>query len=75
MIRTLCSTVVHTRVLIMLLVILACWCCCVYQTREEAQVLNSCRAKVKARGLPMTVFDAEFQFDHNKLTFFYQADK
>jgi PSP1 C-terminal conserved region len=23
----------------------------------------------------MTVFDAEFQFDHNKLTFFYQADK
>jgi cell fate regulator YaaT (PSP1 superfamily) len=46
-----------------------------YQTREEAQVLSSCRAKVKARGLPMTVFDAEFQFDHNKLTFFYQADK
>ena len=41
---------------------------------EEDELLKICRAKVKTRGLPMTVCDAEYQFDRNKLTFFFEAD-
>ncbi|KAF0685932.1 Aste57867_22250 [Aphanomyces stellatus] len=42
---------------------------------EEAMVLDVCRDKVRQRGLPMQVIDAEFQFDRHKLTFFFQADR
>ena len=42
--------------------------------KDEDELLKICRAKVKQRGLPMTVVDAEYQFDRNKLIFFFQAD-
>jgi hypothetical protein len=41
---------------------------------EEDELLKICRTKVRQRGLPMTVVDAEYQFDRNKLTFFFQAE-
>lgn len=41
---------------------------------EEDELLKICRTKVKSRDLPMTVCDAEYQFDRNKLTFFFEAE-
>lgn len=42
---------------------------------EELKTLQVCREKVAARKLPMEIRDAEYQFDHHKLTFFFEADK
>jgi len=41
---------------------------------EEEELLKVCRAKVRQRGMPMHVVDAEYQFDRHKLTFFFEAD-
>lgn len=41
---------------------------------EEEELLKICSTKVRQRGLPMSVVDAEYQFDRNKLTFFFQAE-
>jgi hypothetical protein len=41
---------------------------------EEEELLKVCRAKVRQRGLPMHVVDAEYQFDRHKLTFFFEAE-
>jgi len=41
---------------------------------EEEELLKICCTKVRQRGLPMSVVDAEYQFDRNKLTFFFQAE-
>lgn len=41
---------------------------------EEEELLNICRTKVRQRGLPMHVVDAEYQFDRHKLTFFFEAE-
>jgi PSP1 C-terminal conserved region len=41
---------------------------------EEEELLNVCRTKVRQRGLPMRVVDAEYQFDRHKLTFFFEAE-
>jgi len=41
---------------------------------EEEELLQICRAKVRQRGLPMHVVDAEYQFDRHKLTFFFEAE-
>jgi len=41
---------------------------------EEDELLKICRNKVKQRGLSMNVVDAEYQFDRNKLTFFFEAE-
>ena len=41
---------------------------------EEEELLKVCRAKVRQRGLPMNVVDAEYQFDRHKLTFFFEAE-
>ena len=43
--------------------------------QDESEVLDICRSKVKERALPMNVIEAEYQFDRNKLTFFFEADK
>jgi PSP1 C-terminal conserved region len=40
---------------------------------EEEELLKICRTKVRQRGLPMNVVDAEYQFDRHKLTFFFEA--
>jgi len=42
---------------------------------EEADILQVCKRKVIERQLPMNVIDAEYQFDHHKLTFFFEADR
>ena len=41
--------------------------------KDEDDILNQCKTKAKQRGLTMNVIDAEYQFDRNKLTFFFQA--
>jgi cell fate regulator YaaT (PSP1 superfamily) len=41
---------------------------------EEEELLHVCRTKVRQRGLPMHVVDAEYQFDRHKLTFFFEAE-
>lgn len=41
---------------------------------EEDELLRVCRMKVRQRGLPMNVVDAEYQFDRHKLTFFFEAE-
>lgn len=41
---------------------------------EEEELLKVCCTKVQQRGLPMSVVDAEYQYDRNKLTFFFQAE-
>lgn len=41
---------------------------------EEEELMKICSTKVRQRGLPMSVVDAEYQFDRNKLTFFFQAE-
>ncbi|OQR92503.1 hypothetical protein ACHHYP_03643 [Achlya hypogyna] len=45
------------------------------QHKEEQEVLQVCRSKVRQRMLPMNVIDAEYQFDRHKLTFFFEADR
>lgn len=42
--------------------------------KEEDDLLQMCRAKTLQRALPMNVVDAEYQFDRNKLTFFFEAE-
>lgn len=42
--------------------------------KEEEELLKICCTKVRQRGLPMSVVDAEYQYDRNKLTFFFQAE-
>jgi hypothetical protein len=41
---------------------------------DEEELLKICRTKAHQRGLPMTVVDAEYQFDRHKLTFFFEAE-
>ena len=41
---------------------------------EEDELLKICTNKARQRGLPMTLVDAEYQFDRNKLTFFFEAE-
>lgn len=38
-------------------------------------MFQTIRYKVLERGLPMSVLDAEYQFDRHKLTFFFEAEK
>jgi cell fate regulator YaaT (PSP1 superfamily) len=40
---------------------------------DEAALLKLCRQKVKQRQFPMVVLEAEYQYDRNKLTFFFHA--
>lgn len=45
------------------------------QRKEESEVFEVCKSKVRQRLLPMNVIDAEYQFDRHKLTFFFEADR
>ncbi|KAJ0410368.1 hypothetical protein P43SY_002700 [Pythium insidiosum] len=45
------------------------------QRKEEHDVFEVCKSKVRQRLLPMNVIDAEYQFDRHKLTFFFEADR
>jgi hypothetical protein len=42
---------------------------------EELLALVHCRESVSLRGLPMVILEAEYQYDRNKLTFYYKAPK
>lgn len=58
-----------------------CWrygltlCLSFLQRKEEHEVFEVCKSKVRQRLLPMNVIDAEYQFDRHKLTFFFEADR
>jgi cell fate regulator YaaT (PSP1 superfamily) len=41
---------------------------------EDDAALRSCRESVEASGLPMRMIDAEFQFDGNRVTFYFTAE-
>lgn len=42
---------------------------------SEWEARQTCRRMVEERGLEMKVVDAEWQFDRNKMTFYFTADK
>lgn len=42
---------------------------------KESDALRNCQRMVLERNMEMKVVDAEFQFDCNKITFFFTADK
>ncbi len=41
---------------------------------SERQAFSVCKTRIEAFELPMTLVEAEWQFDHRKLTFFFVAD-
>lgn len=41
---------------------------------EDAEALRICRERVEISGLPMHIVDAEYQFDGNRVTFYFVAD-
>ncbi|KAG8348357.1 PSP1 C terminal conserved region [Trypanosoma vivax] len=45
------------------------------QVELERRAIDVCSQRVLERGLSMTIVDAEYQFDKNKLTFFYEAQQ
>jgi cell fate regulator YaaT (PSP1 superfamily) len=44
------------------------------QTKEE-EAYNACLQKIAERDLPMKLVDVEYQFDGNKITFYFTAEK
>ena len=47
----------------------------VSKVQDEERALEVIRGKVMEQLLPMTILDAEYQFDRHKLTFFFEADR
>lgn len=45
------------------------------QNELVKSALEECRNHVKSKGLVMEVTDCEYQFDMNKITFFYKSDE
>ena len=46
------------------------------QNREkESAAYFICREKIKVHNINMKLVDVEYQFDHNKLTFYFTSDK
>lgn len=41
---------------------------------SELEAMRVCRARVEAFSLPMKLVDAEWQFDHHRITFYFTAD-
>jgi cell fate regulator YaaT (PSP1 superfamily) len=42
--------------------------------QEDEAALRTCRGRVEISGLPMRVIDAEYQFDGNRVTFYFTAE-
>jgi cell fate regulator YaaT (PSP1 superfamily) len=42
--------------------------------KQEIDALQTCRKRVESFGLPMHTVDAEFQFDGNRVTFYFTAE-
>lgn len=45
------------------------------KSQEEALAMVRCQSRIRQKKLPMEVVDAEYQWDRNKLTFFFIADR
>ena len=45
------------------------------KAQEEAIAMLRCQSKVRQKKLPMEVVDAEYQWDRNKLTFYFVSDR
>lgn len=45
------------------------------KAQEEAIAMVRCQSRIRQKRLPMEVVDAEYQWDRNKLTFYFQSDK
>ncbi|KAI5184741.1 hypothetical protein NEHOM01_0343 [Nematocida homosporus] len=45
------------------------------QNELEAEAVRSCRDKVEAKNLAMEIVSAEYQWDRNKLTFYFKSEK
>ena len=49
-------------------------CELVHKAEEEEKAVVVCIQKVREHGLPLETTSAEYQFDRNKLTFFYKSE-
>ena len=45
------------------------------KAHEEAYAMSRCQSRIRQKKLPMEVVDAEYQWDRNKLTFYFSADR
>lgn len=45
------------------------------KAQEEAYAMSRCQSRIRQKKLPMEVVDAEYQWDRNKLTFYFSADR
>ncbi len=45
------------------------------KAQEEALAMVRCQSRIRQKKLPMEVVDAEYQWDRNKLTFYFIADR
>lgn len=45
------------------------------KAQEEAIAMVRCQSRIRQKKLPMEVVDAEYQWDRNKLTFYFCADR
>lgn len=45
------------------------------KAQEEAIAMVRCQSRIRQKKLPMEVVDAEYQWDRNKLTFYFIADR
>jgi len=45
------------------------------KAQEEALAMVRCQSRIRQKKLPMDVVDAEYQWDRNKLTFYFVADR
>ena len=45
------------------------------KAQEEAIAMVRCQSRIRQKKLPMDVVDAEYQWDRNKLTFFFCAER
>jgi cell fate regulator YaaT (PSP1 superfamily) len=43
-------------------------------TKLEKEAFSDCRKRIEEHGLPMKLVDVEYQFDRNKITFFFTSD-
>lgn len=45
------------------------------KVQDEEVALQTIREKVAERGLPMTILDAEYQYDRHKMVFYFEAER
>jgi len=45
------------------------------KSQDESKALQHCQTRVRQKGLPMEVVDAEYQWDRKKLSFYFVAER